>query len=137
MVRIVAALILLTLVSCSRFEPPVEAARREWEATLSLVAIERSREEFELTLRNGLPGSIEYNLCPAVLERLENDIWIDVHSPDVCTMEIRSLLPNQSATAVRRVPPELPAGTYRFSTWIELPADRTRFEIATKAFAID
>lgn len=75
-----------------------------------------------LTLENGSTQAISYNLCTSALERNTNGSWTAVPEDRVCTMELRSLTPGNTATFTATLPPGAQAGEYRYSTNVERDA---------------
>lgn len=73
----------------------------------------------EVTMRITSQSSdtLGYNPCSnRSVERQQGERWVVHPEPDrVCTMEIRFLLPGQTATARTNLPADLGAGTYRIA----------------------
>ena len=70
-----------------------------------------------LTLTNNAGSPVGYNLCTSTIEPTSGQ---PVQSDRVCTMEIRTLDPDKSATYSYDLPKTIALGTYRFSTRIEM-----------------
>ncbi len=91
-----------------------------------------------LTLSNRSEHDLGYNLCPVALERRVGDEWESraERPAEVCTMELRILNPNASATYEHTVPRELPSGTYRFRASLEWPLGGSQVSIASEPFEV-
>lgn len=98
----------------------------------------RAGEEVMLTLVNGSSGDLGYNLCVATLDRREGGQWVERPEPpaEFCTMELRVLGPDDSASFRHTIPAGLPAGEYRFRTGVEAPVGGPRVEVESHAFRI-
>jgi hypothetical protein len=94
----------------------------------------RSGASVTLTLTNRSDSAIGYNLCTSALERRETNDWVAVRTDEVCTMELRSLRPDATATFEKTLPPNLRPGTYRYVTSIEQPMGGSRIVVATDSF---
>lgn len=98
----------------------------------------RAGDTMMITLRNGSPDRIGYNLCPVALERRVNAEWQE--SPqrlaEVCTLELRILDPGGSDTYQHTVPRGLTPGEYRVRTAVEAPLGDAQIGIASQPFQI-
>ena len=109
--------------------PPVDSP------TKVLFGVERvSDGVMRLTLDNGENHQIGYNLCSSVLERRDGSAWTPVPTNEVCTMVLLTLNPGRDATFEKRLPPDLPAGEYRYRTRIESPLGTPLPPISTAPF---
>ena len=88
-----------------------------------------------LTLRNGSATPIGYNLCSSALQRASGAAWQAIETDEVCTMELRTLDPGGTATFEKTLPPDLPAGEYRYMTNID--ADSKRIVVASNPFRVE
>lgn len=98
----------------------------------------RAGEEVMITLVNGSAGDLGYNLCVATLDRREGGEWVERPEPpaEVCTMELRVLAPDDSASFRHTIPSGLPPGEYRFRTGVEAPLGGPRVDAESHAFRI-
>jgi hypothetical protein len=98
----------------------------------------RAGDAMVLTLRNGLPHGVGYNLCGAGLERRVGGEWREVQQrlAEVCTMELRTLAPGASDTFRHTVPAGLSAGEYRVRSAVESPLGGSWVGVASAAFTI-
>lgn len=92
--------------------------------------------EVQLALTNNTTQPVGYNLCTAALAREVGNEWEPVPADRVCTMELRTLDPGESASFRITLPPDLPGGVYRFETNVELLSEGTREEVATTVFLV-
>lgn len=76
-----------------------------------------------LTLRNGSTTPVLYNLCSSALQR--GPSWEPVETGDICTMELRTLQPGDSATFEKTLPPDLSPGGYRYVTNVDTDGQRS------------
>jgi hypothetical protein len=93
----------------------------------------RTGSKVLLTLRNDSASPVGYNLCSSALQR--GPAWEPVETGDVCTMEIRTLQPGDSATFEKTLPSDLPAGEYRYVTNID--GEATRFVVGSNPFRVE
>jgi len=141
--RLVVALSgLCALAACEVFAPHDPALRLETLETRIAVG-----QDAEVRFTNLSDGSLLYNACYALLERLVQTEWRDMGaaSGDVpCSDELRILLPAESGVVAFPLPLDLALGTYRyrFTAFYDeteglLPvADRVtnRFSVVTGAY---
>jgi hypothetical protein len=117
-------------------------ARSEEGPSFADLTVEPARTrpggETALTLTNRSDHAIGYNLCPAVLDRRVDGQWQrHPEAPtEICTMELRTLDPNDSDTYRHTLPATLPAGTYRFAVGVEWPLGEERVELTTDPFEV-
>jgi hypothetical protein len=91
-------------------------------------------ETITLTLSNGSAWPVGYNLCTSALERRVGDAWQPVPEDRICTMELRSLDPGESADQPIELAPTLEPGDYRYTATVE---DRGSMEqVSTAPFQI-
>lgn len=89
-----------------------------------------------LTNRTG--RRVGYNLCRSRIER-QNDEgdWRPVQAEtEVCTAELRSLSPGQSATYTFRIPPHSRRGAHRIRTTLEDLQGGSGLDVVSNAFTI-
>lgn len=89
-----------------------------------------------LTLTNGSPYAIGYNLCSSGVEVREGDGWSAVTSSRVCTMELRTLEPDATASYHFDLPAGLAPGAYRFTTTVERLQAGDRVGIRSAPFTV-
>lgn len=106
------------------------------DGAVTLDAERVSPEMVRLTLRNGTASPVGYNLCSSVLEHETGTTWSQVRTGEVCTMELRTLAPGDSATFDKRLPADLPAGDYRYLTSVESPLGTAQAGIASDSFPV-
>lgn len=94
-------------------------------------------ETMVLTLRNGFPERVGYNLCTSALERERAGGWEAVPSDRACTMELRTLGPGEQATYQLELDDDLDAGEYRYRTTVHLMETETRREVTTETFSVE
>lgn len=88
------------------------------------LAAERSGDAVRLTLANRSNGPVGYNLCTSTLLRRGDDGgWAPVQTDLVCTMEIRSLSPGESASFAYPVS-GISSGEYSWRTNVEMEGAR-------------
>lgn len=116
-------LALLTIAGCAM-------SATESDVTLSAV---RTGERVMLTLRNGSAAPIGYNLCSSGLQR--GPAWEPIQTDEVCTMELRTLQPGDSATFEKTLPSDLRPGEYRYMTNID--TDGQRGVVTSNPFRVD
>jgi hypothetical protein len=95
-----------------------------------------AQDSVTLTLSNGSPASIGYNLCTSGLERQGGGGWQAVPEDRVCTMELRTLEPGGLASFTLRLPPDLASGDYRYHTSVEMLDTNTRRDARSDAFRV-
>jgi hypothetical protein len=110
--------------------PPAEATTGEVRFGAERVSAGLVR----LTLDNGAPHPIGYNLCTSELERREGSAWTRVATGEMCTMQLLSLNPGADATFEKQLPADLAAGEYRYQTSIESPLGTAQKKISTAPF---
>lgn len=86
-----------------------------------------------LTLANRTPERIGYNLCTSAIETEAGDT---VPSDRVCTMELRTLEPGDSATYAFELPGELAPGRYRLTTSVHRMEAGTQMPVSTEIFEV-
>lgn len=86
-----------------------------------------------LTLSNGSPERLGYNLCTSAILTASGS---RVPTDRVCTMELRMLEPGRSATYPYQLPANIARGTYRFSTGVERMPSGTRATLTSNEFAV-
>lgn len=95
----------------------------------------------EVTMRITSQSSdtLGYNPCSSrTVERQQGDRWVVHPEPDrVCTMEIRFLLPGQTATAGTNLPSDLGAGTYRIVLTLRPEDGSTPVRAISPAFRVE
>ncbi len=89
-----------------------------------------------LMLTNGSPHAIGYNLCSSGLEAREGDGWNPVPSSRVCTMELRTLEPDETTSYRFDLPAGLAPGEYRFTTTTERLDAGDRIGIRSPPFTV-
>ncbi|MFZ2492480.1 MAG: hypothetical protein WA208_13445 [Thermoanaerobaculia bacterium] len=98
-------------------------------------AVEKvSTGTIRLTLDNGAPHAIGYNLCSSELQSRSGAEWRPVPSEEMCTMQLLTLNPGHDATFEKRMPAGLPAGDYRYVTRVESPLGTPATRLATEPF---
>ncbi len=135
--RRIAFLLTVFLVACAPV--PVSSTPPPADAHASVVTLTAERIDaarVRLILQNGSNGAVGYNLCTSGLQKRNGPAWEQVGTGDICTMELRSLPPGQDATFEKRLPEDLPAGEYRYSTSVEIPMGNAQVRVATSAFAV-
>lgn len=129
----------LTMVACAGPEPTPDGAApaHGLELRVERAAAERG-DEVTITLVNGSEHDVGYNLCPAVLDRRDDEAWVeDPNRPaEVCTMELRVLGPGESAAYRHTVPTALDPGEYRFRVGVEAPLGGDRVVLTTTGFQV-
>lgn len=94
-------------------------------------------EEVQLRLVNGIDQMLGYNLCFSDLERQQNDQWqIVPDSETVCTTVQYGLEPGDTATFTKMILNDVPRGTYRYHTRIELREDERQEDAVTDPFQV-
>jgi hypothetical protein len=109
-----ALLLLATGCSTNRLTDPgpgkrVEATLREATYVAGQSIDIRIKNLSDLTLQ------YPYAFCKIELERQENAGWVTVASPDGCTYVLGYLGAGQIVAQAYRLPPVVPAGTYRLT----------------------
>jgi hypothetical protein len=89
-----------------------------------------------LTLDNGAPQPIGYNLCNSTLQQRSGSGWTPVATGEVCTMQLLTLNPGFDATFEKRLPAGLGAGEYRYVTSIENPLGTSQVGVTTDPFTV-
>lgn len=89
-----------------------------------------------LTLRNTLSETVGYNLCTSSLERRVGYDWQAVPSERACTMELRTLGPDDQASYVIRLEPTTQAGEYRFRTAVTRMESEGRLDAVSDTFTV-
>jgi hypothetical protein len=132
-----------TLTAC---QPAVDPAAREPTITAidpaRVFATDRDRyapgDTAHLVLSNHREHTLGYNLCVSVLERRIEDRWVTApHQEDrVCTLELRTLEPDDTARFAWDLDPRLPDGAYRFRNHFEIMPTGEREEFTTNEFVL-
>ncbi len=107
------------------------------EISLSLAdSTHAAGDTIRLTLHNRSTTAIGYNLCSSTLEQHGGQAWARVPESRMCTMELRSLQPSDSATQALALDADLAAGEYRYRTTVTAPLGGTRRELTTQPFRV-
>lgn len=124
----------LLLTACGTASQPGAAPG---EAALA-ISPERPQpgQSLTLMLTNRSTDGIGYNLCTSELVREEASGWVPVPTDRICTMELRLLNPEEEATFDLDLPPDLPPGTYRFETRVELTGTGGMDTLSTPPFEL-
>jgi hypothetical protein len=95
-------------------------------------------DTLHLSLSNVSTARAGYNLCFVSLDRKVADRWAAFPSASSrpCTMELRVLLPGQTARSVLVLPGSVPPGTYRVRTGIEWPLNSRQHEVISEQFSV-
>jgi hypothetical protein len=131
---------LLSLCLVAAACAPVQMAPPPEHASIDGVRFSAERVSagtVRLTLDNGAPHRIGYNLCHSALERRAGNTWTQAGTSEVCTMDLRILNPGHDATFEKQLPPGLPAGEYRYVTSIESPLGTTQNGITSNSFRVE
>jgi hypothetical protein len=131
--KISAVLLAAFLMACIRM-PDTQQAARSPLLGVSLTA-SRSGQEVRLRLVNHSSSALGYNLCASRLLRRTGETWTPVTTQVVCTMELRVLQPDETAEFTHALPPDLPAGEYRYGTSIEMPLGGEFVELFSSSYA--
>ena len=104
------------------------------EITLS-VSPEQTTENstVTLTLRNGSEEQLGYNLCTSALETAAGR---EVPTSRVCTMELRTLEPERTATYRYELPVNVAQGSYRFAAQVNWMASNRTSLVRSDAFEV-
>ena len=109
----------------------------------SLIATDRAAytagSDITFRLTNRTAVGVGYNLCRARLERRDGEgDWRPVMYSlgEVCTAELRTLRPGQSASYAFKTEPKLRPGHYRISTDLEDLQGRSRFVAVSNVFTM-
>ncbi|HEX2167968.1 MAG TPA: hypothetical protein VHG09_12110 [Longimicrobiales bacterium] len=94
-------------------------------------------DSMTLTLRNETTEQIGYNLCTSSLQRQTAGGWATVPSDVVCTMELRTLEPDQEASYRTALPDDLASGQYRYTTSAEAMETGGGYGIMSNTFDVD
>ncbi len=118
----------------------VGCASGQWGTTVDGIRLQAQVDpanagNVELTLENGSSQAISYNLCTSALERSTNGGWTAVPEDRVCTMELRSLAPGETATFTATLPAGAPSGEYRYSANVEREAGG-RVTVSSNSFLV-
>ena len=100
-------------------------------------------DDVEIALRNDSDQDLGYNICYAflLLQREMGGEWQETQvglgpEPDApCTTQLNLLEPAASTQGTAYLPDDLPPGTYRISTMLEVEGVRT--ELHTEPFAVE
>ena len=96
-----------------------------------------SQVAFRLTNRTG--AAFGYNLCNSRLERRDGEgDWRAVMGSlaEMCTAELRTLLPGQSVTYAFKTQPKFRPGSYRIVADLHDPRRNSRFAAVSNTFTI-
>ena len=118
----------LLAIACA----PVASTQRD----VTLTAASSAARTVTLTLTNHSSSPVGYNLCTSGLQRRQGGQWVNVPTDEVCTMEIRSLAPGQSATFEKTPPQNAGAGEYRYVTGVEVPLSGSRVTVESNPFSL-
>ncbi len=86
-----------------------------------------------LALANGTTEPLGYNLCTSVLLASDGS---PVRGDRVCTMELRTLEPGNTATYPYELPASVGPGSYRFSTSVERMRSGTRTAVTSNEITV-
>jgi hypothetical protein len=126
-------LVLFALTAC-RPGSTTPAADITLEASPDRVGV---GDSVRLVLRTTLAGGVGYNLCHSPFERQAGDTWEQVPAEWMCTMEMRRLLPGDSAVFLAPVGPSMrPPGRYRAATRVERPGDAGMVRVTSEPFEV-
>lgn len=116
-------------------QPPAGEPEPTSSVTLS-ASPESVRAGGTVTLRlaNGSRQPVGYNLCTSALQTASGAA---VQSDRICTMELRTVAPGQSATYAYELPSSLAPGSYRFSTSIEWMAAGNRTSVTSNGIRVN
>ena len=95
----------------------------------------RTGTQVTLTLRNGSPVPVLYNLCSSALQRRSGATWEAVPTDEICTMELRTLESGNSATFEKTLPSTAGPGEYRYVTNVESEGERVI--VTSNPFAVE
>lgn len=131
--RIMLCAATVLLCACSSSIQSGPAADVTLTATPGTVA---AGDSLVLTLDNGTPGQIGYNLCASSLERQTADGWEVVPTDIVCTMELRILEAGQEASYPAALPTPLSPGQYRYNTSVQFMEANEGHRVTSNAFRV-
>jgi len=94
----------------------------------------KTGERVTLTLRNDATAPAGYNLCSSTLQRNEGGTWANVPTDEMCTRELRSLEPGDTATFQKTLPAGASAGEYRYATTVHV-SEQGR-EVSSNSFRV-
>ncbi len=86
-----------------------------------------------LALANGTSEPLGYNLCTSALL---GSAGSPVRTDRVCTMELRTLEPGNTATYPYELPASVGPGSYRFSTSVERMRSGTRTAVTSNEITV-
>lgn len=123
--------------ACAPVQAPPPAESTSGNPSRVLLSVELlSRTAARLTLDNGERNPVGYNLCTSTLERRAGTTWTVVRTDEVCTMQLATLNPGADATFQKSLPPNVPAGEYRYVTSVESPLGTAQRSVASKPFTL-
>ncbi|MEX2584390.1 MAG: hypothetical protein WD766_14065 [Gemmatimonadota bacterium] len=93
-------------------------------------------DTLEVRLVNGGAENVGYNLCSSWRERETEDGWERIESFRMCTAELLSLPPGQTASWREPVDPEWGSGRYRVVTRVWPGGRSAAVALATNPFAV-
>ena len=96
----------------------------------------KSGNSVDLTLNNGSASAIGYNLCSSALMRRTGNTWTSVATNQMCTMELRTLPPGESAHFRHTLPSGIAQGDYRYETGAETPLNGERTGVISNSFSV-
>lgn len=103
--------LMMVLIGCAAPRPAADAGAVTLVVEPAQVA---PGDSVTLRLTTTLGDSVGYNLCSSTLQRrLVND-WQPVPSDRICTMELRTLAPGDTARFTVRLSDGLDPGEYRY-----------------------
>jgi len=139
MKAVLALLLMTSLAGCALF---MESPGRQDAPADRLLTTDRGQYSagapVTLRLFNDRDQPLGYNLCVASLEVRADGRWVDspVRDDRYCTMELRLLPPGQQATYPHQLPRNLPRGTYRFTTRLELMQEGSSWKAVSNVFEV-
>lgn len=89
-----------------------------------------------LTLHNQSTEPMGYNLCTSVLEQRRGSSWSPAGPSAICTMELRTLAPGETATFEKTLPQDFDPGAYRYITNVEIPLGTRAVGVTSDPFGI-
>lgn len=90
-----------------------------------------------LILGNGTGTAVGYNLCLSGLLVRSGEEWQPLPSDEVCTLELRNLLPGAEARYGSGLPESLEPGIYRFWTVVDLRTSEPQVSAITAPFPVE
>lgn len=117
-------------------QPPGQDPPAQPNSSISLSASPqsvRAGATVALRLANGSSQQIGYNLCTSGIQTSAGQ---PVRTDRVCTMELRTLDPDKSATYSYDLPDNLAPGSYRFTTGVEWMAAGNRTSVTSNGITV-